>query len=418
MLEHLHSDPIGVLAEINRVLRVGGTLLVTTPNLASCHSVGCALRQESPYVYGKFEPHGTSTDRHNREYTPGEVARLTRAAGFDILRLETRRSWWQHDPDILRLIAARGERIAQRGDNIFYLGKKVAPVRDRYPEEFYLSLGTQAERRVAQSPENGSVPVSAPCSSAQQLLVIHELVPHFDQSGSDLRLFDVLKELSSQGHRVTLLARDSTNSKKYSPLLEALGIRVIAGDPSRMKHLGIDEITGWSLQEFLRTEHFDAAILCHWFWSGISIPEHYLADIRQCSPATRVAILSDDRHGERERRAAKLSGSFSDLERANDFESREIAAYRAADLVLYITEADHSHFAPLVPDTPMEYLPIVAQCTHQVSPAFSDRSGTRSGTIRSLRSPASSSFCYTFRFGLTPEFTTDRRVAQLVRAPP
>jgi SAM-dependent methyltransferase len=334
MLEHLHSDPMAVFAEINRVLRQDGLLLLTTPNLASCHSVEFALRGESPYVYGKFEPSGGSTDRHNREYTPGEIQRLARAAGFETVRLETRHSWWQPDRQVLRMLASRAEPIARRGDNIFFLARKVATVRDRYPEEFYLLLGTQAERRVAQSgqeKDSTSTPLTAKPVSTLKILVIHELVPHFDQSGSDLRLLDVLKEIRAQGHRVTLLARDGADSERYSPELESLGIRVIAGDPDRQKHLGADENTSWSFDELLRSEQFDAAILCHWFWSGISIPEHYLNEIRRSSPNTRIAILTDDRHGERERRAATLSGRFSDFERANDFETREIAACRAAD---------------------------------------------------------------------------------------
>lgn len=81
MLEHLHTDPLAVLAEINRILRAGGLLLLTTPNISGCHAVEYALRGESPYVYSKFEPSGSSTDRHNREYTAAETAAwLTRPA--------------------------------------------------------------------------------------------------------------------------------------------------------------------------------------------------------------------------------------------------------------------------------------------------------------------------------------------------
>src|SRR5882762_2133327 len=376
MLEHLHTDPMGVLAEIDRVLRPGGSLLLTTPNVASCHSVEYALRGESPYVYGKFEANGASTDRHNREYTPHEVERLALAAGISTVRLETRDSWWQPNREILRLLAARGEPIARRGDNIFFLGRKTGPVLDRYPEEFYLRLGTQTHRRVAQESTSSSTAVTQELPPApQRLLVIHELVPHSDQSGSDLRLLDVLKELRAQGHQVTFIARDWKNSEKYSPQLQKLGITAIAGDPDRMKHFGLDEPTSWSLRELLHNQHFDAAILCQWFWSGISIPEYYLGEIRHWSPETRIAILTDDRHGERERRSAKLSGLFSDFERARDFEARELAAYHAADMVLYITEADRAHFATLLASTPMGHLPIVAAGDSAPSPEFSARQG-------------------------------------------
>jgi GT2 family glycosyltransferase/SAM-dependent methyltransferase/glycosyltransferase involved in cell wall biosynthesis len=376
ILEHLHSDPMRVLAEIHRVLRPGGALVLTTPNLASAHSVACSLRGESPYVYGKFERDGFATDRHNREYTAREVERLGKAAGIDARELFTCDSWWQPDREILRMLAAHGQSIALRGDNTFFVGRKTTPVRNRYPEEFYSQSGTQANRRNSQNSATASH-AAGPTAPAlpRHLLVIHELLPHFDQSGSDLRLLDVLRELRAQGHQVTLIARDGKDAERYSPPLEDLGIRVLAGDPDRMRHLGGDGGTSWSFANLLAAESFDAAILCQWFWSGISIPEHYLDEIRRCSPATRIAVLTDDRHGERERRAARLSGQFADAERAEDFEDREIAAYRAADMVLYITEADRAHFSGFHLDAPMEHLPIVVTPESSAQREFSERSG-------------------------------------------
>src|SRR5260370_2579315 len=75
ILEHLHSDPMGLLAEINRVLKTSGTLFLSTPNLASAHAVEQTFHGASPYGYGKFEFGGKATDRHHPEYTPGEVER-------------------------------------------------------------------------------------------------------------------------------------------------------------------------------------------------------------------------------------------------------------------------------------------------------------------------------------------------------
>ena len=362
MLEHLHSDPMGVLTEVNRVLKDKGFLLLTTPNLAAGHSVEFVLKNESPYVYGKFEAGGGPTDRHNREYTAGEVGRLAEAAGFGIEVLRTENSWWDSSREILRLLAARGFPIARRGDNTFLLARKSGPVRDRHPEEFYLTLGTQAKRRAVRSAEPSPAREdSNAATSPHNILVIHELVPQFDRSGSDLRLSEVLQELRAQGHWVTLLARDGRDAERYSIPLEELGIEVIAGDADRMRHVGIDAKTPWTLREKLQQGKFHVAILCHWFWSGISIPENYLEEIRSLSPGTRIAILTDDCHGQRECRSAALTGQLSDLERGNNFESRELEMYRRADLLLYISEADRRRFADRLPDLPMEYLPVVAQ---------------------------------------------------------
>src|SRR5689334_720245 len=190
------------------------------------------------------------------------------------------------------------------------------------------------------------------------VLVIHEVVPQFDRSGSDLRLTDVLRELRAQGHQVTLIARDASNCEQYRAAFEEFGIHVIAGDPDNLRHTGLNGKTPWSLRDVLEQGKFHLAILCHWFWSGISIPGQYLPEIRALAPGTRIAILTDDRHGERERRSAVLSGLFSDFERGNDFEARETELYGVCDLLLYITEADHRRFAELLPDLPMEHLPM------------------------------------------------------------
>src|SRR5882724_2173579 len=368
MLEHLHTDPMGLIAEINRVLTPGGFLLLTTPNVVCTHALAYAMKGESPYVYGKFERGGAPTDRHNREYTATEVAQLAQFGGFQIVSLTTNDSWWPRDRKVLRLLAAEGHSIARRGDNTFLLARKVAPVAIRYPGEFYQSYGTQSDRRVIQGEPQAENSAAFVDPGPRKILVIHDLLPHFDHSGSDLRLMDVVRELRAQGHSLTFIARDGANANRYRKPLEDLGVAVLHHDPDHLRHLGHDNPTNWSLNELLAREQFDLAILCHWFWSGIAVPEHYLEAIRRASPQTRIAILTDDRHGERERRSSAASGLFSDFERGHDFESREIEAYRRADLVLYITEADHQHFRNLIPGLVAEHLPIVASVPQSVPP--------------------------------------------------
>ncbi|MGH9741313.1 MAG: glycosyltransferase, partial [Candidatus Acidiferrum sp.] len=375
MLEHLHSDPMGVLAEINRVLKPGGALLLTTPNLACGHAVESALKGESPYVYGKFERSGRPTDRHNREYTAGEVGRLATAAGLNVTVLRTMDSWWECRKELLRLLAAQGYPIARRGDNTILLAKKQGEVRERHPEEFYQSLGTQAERRNAQSRETRTPGAKdAECAPPRNILVIHEVLPHFDCSGSDARLMDVIREIRRQGHSLTYVARHGKDFERYAPALEALGVKVAAHDPNRLRHIGEEGATEWSFRELLERERFDAAILFHWYWSGISVAEDYLQEIRTLSSETRVLVLSDDRHGERERRMANLSGALADFERANDFEAREAEVYRQADLVLPITEADKQRFLELCPGLETELLPMVAE-TAETKAGYEERDG-------------------------------------------
>ena len=69
----------------------------------------------------------------------------------------------------------------------------------------------------------------------------------------------------------------------------------------------------------MQENEFDLAILFHWFWNGISIPEHYMQEIRQLSPKTFIAVLTDDQQGVREMQMASLTGYWADYERSYDF---------------------------------------------------------------------------------------------------
>lgn len=149
MLEHLALDPMALLSELNRVLRPGGRLLLTTPNIASAHAIVSLARGEAPYGWGQFEPDGIPTDRHNREYATAEVARLLGCAGFTLVQLQTETFYWRQGPEVFAQLVAHGWPIAHRGDTTMVLARKRGPVQDRYPAEFYQTRGTQQKRRDA-----------------------------------------------------------------------------------------------------------------------------------------------------------------------------------------------------------------------------------------------------------------------------
>ena len=97
VLEHIAiKDPAEVLGEIRRVLRTGGQLILSTPNVANVGNILALARGEnifwpSPIFYG-------SLDRHNREYTPTEVRDLLVRSGFETFELGYMNTWsnWHH----------------------------------------------------------------------------------------------------------------------------------------------------------------------------------------------------------------------------------------------------------------------------------------------------------------------------------
>ncbi|MGH2773798.1 MAG: class I SAM-dependent methyltransferase [Actinomycetota bacterium] len=97
VLEHIAiQHPSEVLLEIRRLLRQGGSLLLSTPNVCNASNL-LALAQgknifwDPPMFYG-------STDRHNREFTPLELLDLLEGAEFSKVELGYANSWsnWNH----------------------------------------------------------------------------------------------------------------------------------------------------------------------------------------------------------------------------------------------------------------------------------------------------------------------------------
>jgi hypothetical protein len=137
VLEHLMFDPMHVLGEINRILKMGGMLLLSTPNLASWKAAVGILTGCSPLSYGKFSKARQLGSMHVREWTPNEIEVLFKAAGLDPM-LTTQNAYHTATPETIRgILQAAGVSNRLSGDTIFALGTKSGEVMDRYPSQFY-----------------------------------------------------------------------------------------------------------------------------------------------------------------------------------------------------------------------------------------------------------------------------------------
>jgi SAM-dependent methyltransferase len=143
LIEHLFHDPMHLMSEVNRILRPGGHLVLTTPNIASLRAIAAILQGYHPGFFPQYikpAPDGKIDPRHNREYTPVEIRMLLADSGFETVLLETGPFREQPRPELAwvhRLLERYQVPTDLRDDGIFAVGRKTGPVRSRYPEWLY-----------------------------------------------------------------------------------------------------------------------------------------------------------------------------------------------------------------------------------------------------------------------------------------
>jgi glycosyltransferase involved in cell wall biosynthesis/SAM-dependent methyltransferase len=143
LIEHLAADPMHMMTEVNRILKTGGHLVLTTPNAVSLRAIRAVLEGYHPGFFTAYiRPAGDGQPeaRHNREYAPREIRQLLENSGFEVVRLETGEFREEPHPEfawVRRLLKHYKLETELRGDDIFVLGRKLGPVKERYPEWLY-----------------------------------------------------------------------------------------------------------------------------------------------------------------------------------------------------------------------------------------------------------------------------------------
>lgn len=163
VLEHLAIDPMAMMAEVNRVLRPGGTFVLTTPNAVRWSNVVNILIGEQPCGWNPYN--GFDTNRHNREYTPTEIDRLFRASGLTPIEVTTfgrksRGAGRDALAGILRAVMSPLPmcRPSGRRDVILAVGTKTSTRIERRPSWLYFDMAERKNRIAAKSESSVLVP--------------------------------------------------------------------------------------------------------------------------------------------------------------------------------------------------------------------------------------------------------------------
>jgi glycosyltransferase involved in cell wall biosynthesis/SAM-dependent methyltransferase len=144
LIEHLFEDPMHLMSEVNRILKPGGHLVLTTPNIAALRGIAGILQGYHPGFFHAYikpaEGTGEVDARHSREYAPREIHQLLENSGFEVARLETGEFRDEPHPEfgwILHLLERYRLSTELRGDGIYAVGRKTGAVRERYPAWLY-----------------------------------------------------------------------------------------------------------------------------------------------------------------------------------------------------------------------------------------------------------------------------------------
>lgn len=139
-LEHVGSDPVGVMANVARLMRPDSTLVMSVPNAVSYKTLQEFISGNPPWVYWFFHPDLNHEPRHSFEYTPFVLSYLLAAAGFETAAMQSLVAFVE--PEDVREAFAIGADLSIDprwfGDTLFTQAKKAAdePV-IRYPACIY-----------------------------------------------------------------------------------------------------------------------------------------------------------------------------------------------------------------------------------------------------------------------------------------
>jgi glycosyltransferase involved in cell wall biosynthesis/SAM-dependent methyltransferase len=143
LIEHLFEDPMHLMSEINRIVKPGGHVVLTTPNIASLRGISAILQGFHPglfHAYIKPNESGEADPRHNREYTPREIYQLLENSGFEVTLLETGDFRDEPHPEygwVMHLLERYSLDKTLRGEGIYAVGRKTGAVRERFPGWLY-----------------------------------------------------------------------------------------------------------------------------------------------------------------------------------------------------------------------------------------------------------------------------------------
>jgi glycosyltransferase involved in cell wall biosynthesis len=193
--------------------------------------------------------------------------------------------------------------------------------------------------------------------SQKSVLVIDAMVPKPDRDAGSLRMYNLLRLLTSLSLKVTFAVGNLEPSEPYTDNLKKLGVKVLA-KPT------IDSINTYLQQE---GAIYDVVIL-----SRVSVAARYMACVREHAPQAMVIFDTVDLHYVREYRGAKVKGNIPLLKRALQTKSQELAAAQMADCTLVVSPTEKVTLEKECPGINVKIISVIHE-TYPSTTSFSQR---------------------------------------------
>lgn len=187
-------------------------------------------------------------------------------------------------------------------------------------------------QELAKHPENGVDVFTARDRSygKKTLLMVDHYVPHFDKDAGSRTVFQYLKLFVNAGFNVKFIGDNFYQHEPYTSVLQQMGIEVLYGP---------DYANNWKRWIKENAESFDYVFL-----NRPHIAPKYLDFIRQNTKA-RIVYYGHDLAFLREMREFEITGDASVRDSAMEWQPKELALMRSADMAYYpsYVEVDEVH---------------------------------------------------------------------------
>lgn len=208
--------------------------------------------------------------------------------------------------------------------------------------------------------ENGAEPeLEAHRASVSNILIVEACMITPDQDSGSVRLLNLLKMLTADGHHVTFVADNLDGNQKYAQLLTSIGVEVLHG-----------QFAG-SVRRVLRSRGptLDTIVFCRHY-----IASRYVDTVRALAPKAKIVFDTVDLHFVREEREASLHNNAAMARASVATRAKELQVVAQSDITVVVSEFERQLLAEIAPNATVEIVSNIHATTPD-RPPLNQRAG-------------------------------------------